>query len=90
MIKVAIIGGTGYTGAELLRLLASHPQAEVVYISSQTQVGLPVSGVHRHLRHHYHSHFCSLEQIKFRQRRYCFFCHSPWDRTDHNKFNNDS
>lgn len=29
MIKVGIVGGTGYTGVELLRLLAQHPQAEV-------------------------------------------------------------
>ena len=30
MVKVGIVGGTGYTGVELLRLLAQHPQAEVV------------------------------------------------------------
>ena len=36
MVKVGIVGGTGYTGVELLRLLAQHPQAEVVVITSQS------------------------------------------------------
>ena len=35
MIKIGIVGGTGYTGVELLRLLAQHPQAEVVAITSR-------------------------------------------------------
>jgi N-acetyl-gamma-glutamyl-phosphate reductase len=39
MIKVGIIGGTGYTGVELLRLLHSHPQAQVVAISSRSEAG---------------------------------------------------
>ncbi|KAA0445214.1 MAG: N-acetyl-gamma-glutamyl-phosphate reductase, partial [Candidatus Thioglobus sp.] len=34
MIKAGIIGGTGYTGIELLRILHGHPQVEVVAISS--------------------------------------------------------
>ena len=33
MVKVGIVGGTGYTGVELLRLLAQHPQAEVAVIT---------------------------------------------------------
>jgi N-acetyl-gamma-glutamyl-phosphate reductase len=35
MIKVGIIGGTGYTGVELLRLLAVHPQVEMKAITSR-------------------------------------------------------
>jgi len=35
MIKVGIIGGTGYTGVELLRLLAQHPQVELKAITSR-------------------------------------------------------
>ena len=34
MIKIAILGGTGYTGVELLRLLAQHPKAEHRAITS--------------------------------------------------------
>lgn len=42
MIKVGIIGGTGYTGVELLRLLAQHPQVELQVITSRGEVGQPV------------------------------------------------
>ena len=42
MIKVGIVGGTGYTGSELLRLLALHPQAELKAITSRGEVGQPV------------------------------------------------
>ncbi len=45
MIKAGIIGGTGYTGVELLRLLHNHPQVEVVAISSRSLDGTPVSQV---------------------------------------------
>ncbi len=43
MQKVAIIGASGYTGVELLRLLAGHPQAEVVAVTSRQYEGQPVS-----------------------------------------------
>lgn len=43
MIKVAIVGGTGYTGVELLRLLLQHPRAEVAVITSRGEAGRPVS-----------------------------------------------
>jgi N-acetyl-gamma-glutamyl-phosphate reductase len=43
MIKVGIIGGTGYTGVELLRLLHNHPQAQVIAVSSRSEVGQLVS-----------------------------------------------
>lgn len=39
MIKVGIVGGTGYTGAELLRLLAQHPQARVTLLTSRQEAG---------------------------------------------------
>ncbi len=50
MIQAAIVGATGYTGVELLRLLVAHPQVEVVAVSSDTQAGQSVSAVHPHLR----------------------------------------
>ncbi len=43
MIKIGIVGGTGYTGVELLRLLALHPAAELVAITSRGEKGIPVS-----------------------------------------------
>ena len=53
MVKVGIVGGTGYTGVELLRLLAQHPQAEVVVITSRSEAGLPVADLYPNLRGHY-------------------------------------
>ena len=50
MIKAGIIGGTGYTGVELLRLLAQHPRAEVVTISSRSEKERPVTDVFPSLR----------------------------------------
>lgn len=53
MIKVGIVGGTGYTGVELLRLLAQHPQAEVVVITSRSEDGVRVADMFPNLRGHY-------------------------------------
>lgn len=53
MIKVGIVGGTGYTGVELLRLLAQHPQVEVVAITSRSEEGVKVADLYPNLRGHY-------------------------------------
>ncbi len=50
MIKVGIVGGTGYTGVELLRLLARHPDAELTAITSRKEAGLAVSEMFPSLR----------------------------------------
>lgn len=50
MIKVGIVGGTGYTGVELLRLLAQHPAVEIVAITSRGDAGMPVSSMFPSLR----------------------------------------
>lgn len=50
MIKVGIVGGTGYTGVELLRLLAQHPKVEVVAITSRGDAGMPVAAMFPSLR----------------------------------------
>ncbi len=52
MIKVGIVGGTGYTGVELLRLLALHPQVELRAITSRADAGTPVSQMFPSLRGH--------------------------------------
>ncbi len=49
-IKIGIIGGTGYTGVELLRLLAMHPNAELSVITSRGEAGLPVAEMFPSLR----------------------------------------
>lgn len=53
MIKVGIVGGTGYTGVELLRLLAVHPHVEVVAITSRGEAGRAVDDLFPNLRGHY-------------------------------------
>lgn len=53
MIKVGIVGGTGYTGVELLRLLAMHPQVQVVKITSRAESGRQVSDLYGNLRGHF-------------------------------------
>jgi N-acetyl-gamma-glutamyl-phosphate reductase len=50
MIKVGVVGGTGYTGVELLRLLARHPDVEVVAITSRAEAGVKVGDYFPSLR----------------------------------------
>lgn len=49
-VKVGIVGGTGYTGVELLRLLANHPNADVVTVTSRGEAGMPVAEMFPSLR----------------------------------------
>ena len=50
MIKVGIVGGTGYTGVELLRLLVSHPEISLEVITSRTEAGRAVADMYPNLR----------------------------------------
>ncbi len=49
-IKTGIVGGTGYTGVELLRILANHPEVDLQVITSRSEAGLPVSDLYPNLR----------------------------------------
>lgn len=49
MVKVGIAGGAGYTGGELLRILVSHPQVEIVFIHSKSNAGNLISKIHTDL-----------------------------------------
>jgi len=60
MIKVGIIGATGYTGEELLRILAGHPSVEVVAATSRAAAGKKVSAVHENLKGFYDLEFENL------------------------------
>lgn len=53
MIKVGIVGGTGYTGVELLRVLAVHPRAQLHCITSRSEAGILVSDLYPNLRGHF-------------------------------------
>ncbi|AEH06561.1 N-acetyl-gamma-glutamyl-phosphate reductase [Methanothermococcus okinawensis] len=50
MITVSIIGGTGYTGSELLRILSNHPEVEIKYITSRKMDGVKITKLHPNLK----------------------------------------
>src|SRR6476620_1313249 len=58
MIRIGIVGGTGYTGVELLRLLAQHHEADVRAITSRKDAGTPVAQMFPSLRGRYDLAFC--------------------------------
>ncbi|MFP3217238.1 MAG: N-acetyl-gamma-glutamyl-phosphate reductase [Acidianus sp.] len=50
MVKVAVIGGSGYTGGELLRILSMHSKVEITLVTSREYAGKPISLVHPNLK----------------------------------------
>jgi N-acetyl-gamma-glutamyl-phosphate reductase len=61
MIKVGIVGGTGYTGVELLRLLIQHPLVELHVVTSRSEAGTAVSDMFPSLRGRLGLHFAEPE-----------------------------
>lgn len=59
----SIVGGSGYTGGELLRLLCAHPGVEIGQVSSRSLAGQPVHAVHPNLRGHVDRLFCVPEEV---------------------------
>ncbi|WP_413100339.1 N-acetyl-gamma-glutamyl-phosphate reductase [Streptomyces sp. Inha503] len=51
-LRVAVLGASGYTGAELVRLLLDHPRVELAYLSSERYSGLPITSVLAGVRNH--------------------------------------
>ena len=73
MIKVGIVGGTGYTGVELLRLLAVHPEVQLSAITSRKEDGLAVADMFPSLRGRVNLHFSSPEKADLKQCDVVFF-----------------
>jgi N-acetyl-gamma-glutamyl-phosphate reductase len=73
MIKVGIVGGTGYTGVELLRLLARHPQVELKAITSRKEAGMPVADMFPNLRGRVKLAFSTPEEAALEQCDVVFF-----------------
>ncbi|PJF44053.1 MAG: N-acetyl-gamma-glutamyl-phosphate reductase [Phototrophicales bacterium] len=63
-LRVSIVGASGYTGGELLRLLLQHPHVEVGQVTSQSNVGKFVYTVHPHLRGQTTLQFSALENLE--------------------------
>lgn len=53
IVRVGLVGGSGYTGGELLRILATHPNVEVTYVTSREYAGKPFTVIHPNLRGFY-------------------------------------
>jgi N-acetyl-gamma-glutamyl-phosphate reductase len=64
-MKTAVIGGSGYAGGELLRLLALHPKFEVTLVSAHSNAGELIESVHPQLHSYKDQRFVSNEEINF-------------------------
>ncbi len=72
-IRVGIVGGTGYTGVELLRLMAMHPQVQVQCITSRADAGVRVDALFPNLRGHFDLAFQPPENAGLEQCDVVFF-----------------
>ena len=63
--KIAILGASGYTGAELVRLIATHPSMEIVALSADRKAGQSMAEVYPHLRHLDLPRLVTIEEIDF-------------------------
>ena len=65
MYNVAILGASGYTGAELVRLIATHPDMKVAALSGNSKAGMKMSDVYPHLRHMDLPVLTTIEDVDF-------------------------
>jgi N-acetyl-gamma-glutamyl-phosphate/LysW-gamma-L-alpha-aminoadipyl-6-phosphate reductase len=63
-MKVSIVGASGYSGGELLRLLLDHPVVEVHQVTSERNAGKPVTRVHPNLRRRTSLDFCTIKDLE--------------------------
>lgn len=63
--KIAILGASGYTGAELVRLIATHPSMQIVALSGDRKAGMAMSDVFPFLRHLDLPRLCKIDEIDF-------------------------
>ena len=70
--KVAILGASGYTGAELVRLIAQHPNIEIAALSAERKAGMTMAEVFPHLRHMDLPVLCKIDEIDFTGIDLCF------------------
>ena len=73
MIRAAIVGGTGYTGVELLRILALHPEVEVAVVTSRADAGLRVDALYHSMRGYIDAVFIAPEVEKLAECDVVFF-----------------
>jgi len=67
MIRVSIVGASGYTGRELIKILLKHPQVKIAYLTSETYKGKRISEVHKSLVGFIDKRFEKLDMAKVAQ-----------------------
>ena len=70
--KIAILGASGYTGAELVRLIATHPTMEIVALAANSKAGQSIADVFPHLRHLNLPDLVTIDEIDFSEIALCF------------------
>ena len=70
--NVAILGASGYTGAELIRLIATHPDFKIAALSANAKAGQRMAQVFPHLRHLDLPELVTVEEIDFSKVELCF------------------
>lgn len=77
MLRVGIVGATGYTALELLKLLARHPEAELTRVTSRESAGQPLASVHSGLRNKFNVNFTKFSNEDFAANVDFAFCCLP-------------
>jgi len=70
--KIAILGASGYTGAELVRLIAEHPTMKITALAAERKAGQTMAEVFPHLRHLDLPRLCKISEIDFGQIDLCY------------------
>lgn len=70
--RIAILGASGYTGAELVRLIATHPEMEIVALSADRKAGMAMSAVFPFLRHLDLPMLVKIDEVDFTNVDLCF------------------
>lgn len=73
MVNVGIVGGTGYTGVELLRLLTQHPKVKIKAITLRSEAGMSVAELFTNLRGHIDLKFSDPADAKLNKCDLVFF-----------------
>ncbi|MEM1342301.1 MAG: N-acetyl-gamma-glutamyl-phosphate reductase, partial [Pseudomonadota bacterium] len=63
--SIAILGASGYTGAELVRLIATHPSLRITALTGERKAGQPMAAVYPFLRHLDLPDLCRIEEVDF-------------------------
>jgi len=76
MHKIAVLGASGYTGAELVRLIATHPSMQIVALSAERKAGMTMAEVFPHLRHLNLPKLVKIDAVDFGNVDLCFLPHA--------------